>query len=219
MCELAFVKNPAASEVLMSEWGPRSQRGCRFGHPPRPGAIDLPPVALEAEGVVPVRTNLTAILESGFPLLARRAQGPDALRPTVKLLARHRRPPGRSRPAPCFDSSRVSREADRSGHTSDVRLDVPAAPSRHFRRGSRFSARSMWHQAPAGARSRHAGPYRAQPAAPVAATFPPCIPVCRQSVTAFVFRSMRQFTRRAAGRGRGTASASSRRSPRRGPAR
>ena len=44
----------------------------------RPGPVDLTAVAFEAERVVPIRPNFTAILESGFPLLTRGAEGPEA---------------------------------------------------------------------------------------------------------------------------------------------
>jgi hypothetical protein len=74
MRELSFVQ--ATDGLLMSKRRPHARRDRRFGQSARPGTVDLPAVALEAECAVTIRTNLTAILESGFPLLARRAQGP-----------------------------------------------------------------------------------------------------------------------------------------------
>jgi len=75
---------------------PRFGWRCCFGEPAHPKPIHLPAVALEAERVVSISPHLAPIPESGLPFLARRAQDPDPLRPTVALLARHRRP---SRPA------------------------------------------------------------------------------------------------------------------------
>jgi len=89
MGELSFVKITAARGLLISEWRKSSLRSHRLNHATRPGAIDFPSVALEAQRgtppklgerrrVVAVRTNVTATL--GFPLQARRAQGPETLR-------------------------------------------------------------------------------------------------------------------------------------------
>ncbi len=65
---------------------------------------------------------LGAIPEPGLALLAYGAERLDKLRLATKFIARHRQPPGRFGPAPCFDFRRVSTEADRSGHAPDDRF-------------------------------------------------------------------------------------------------
>jgi hypothetical protein len=82
MGNLSCVDDPIARGLLRPEWRLQAQRHHRFGHPTRSSAIDFSPVALEAERVVPIRTDFTAIRESGFPLLTRGAEDSEALRPT-----------------------------------------------------------------------------------------------------------------------------------------
>ncbi len=88
MRDLSLVEDPRIHGLVVSERQPRQRRP--IVHPAHPGAVDLTAVALETEGVVTIRTNFTAIPESGFPLLTRRAQGvPERFRPTAAFAARH----------------------------------------------------------------------------------------------------------------------------------
>ena len=86
--EPSLVENPVTDGLLMPKRRPHAGWDRGLGESARPGTIDLIAVALKAECMVTIPTNLTAISESGFPFLTRRAQGPETLRPTVAF-ARH----------------------------------------------------------------------------------------------------------------------------------
>jgi hypothetical protein len=62
-------------------------------HQRRPVAIDLPTIALEAKGVIMIRTHLAAVFESRLAPLARQAQALATGRDTRIFAACHRIPP------------------------------------------------------------------------------------------------------------------------------
>lgn len=96
MGDLAVVEARETSGVGPPKRGGPTRGSHCLRHPARPSPIDLVPVALEAERVVAVRPDLTAIPELGFAFPARRAALLDLLRLTTTFIARHRQPPGRS---------------------------------------------------------------------------------------------------------------------------
>lgn len=85
MRDVLFVEDPATDGVLMSKRR-RHRRRYPTVQPAGPGPIDLPAVALEAESMVAIRPNFTAILEFGLPRLTHRAQDPETLRPTTAFV-------------------------------------------------------------------------------------------------------------------------------------
>ena len=96
MRELSLVQDPPTGGLLCDR-RPHARRDWPFGQPAHPGAVSLSAKTLEAERVVTIRTNFSAISELGFAILTRRAQDPGTLRPSMTFAARHGHPPDRLR--------------------------------------------------------------------------------------------------------------------------
>ena len=77
MGSLSCIQASATRGVLTRKRRPYGRQGRRLTQSARPGSVDLRAKALEAERVVAIRTNLAAIPEPGFPLVARGAESPE----------------------------------------------------------------------------------------------------------------------------------------------
>jgi hypothetical protein len=87
------VVEDARAGLRRSEWGRHRPASAGFGQPTGARAVDLAPVALEAERVVAIGADFLAIPGPGLPLLTRAAQDPVTFRPSATLATRHRHPP------------------------------------------------------------------------------------------------------------------------------
>jgi hypothetical protein len=74
--DLPFTQHRAAANFPVRA---DARRGRRVAQSARPSAIDLAAIALEAARVIPIRTHVPTISESGFPLLARHARALETL--------------------------------------------------------------------------------------------------------------------------------------------
>jgi hypothetical protein len=83
------VQPVAANEFLRRGRRPHDGRGRALPEPARPGAVDLGAIALEAKRVVAIGADLAPVPEPGVPFPARRAECPEAPRPTMTFAARH----------------------------------------------------------------------------------------------------------------------------------
>src|SRR6187549_554681 len=89
MRDLSGVQHGAAREFLRRRRRPYDGWSGPLREPARPGAVDLGAIALEAERVVAIGANRVPVPEPGFPFPARRAERPEAPRPTMTFAARH----------------------------------------------------------------------------------------------------------------------------------
>ena len=102
-------------------WKRQRPRGWDFGQPLRAESIAFDAVALEAQGMVPIRLDDAPVAEQRLPLRAGLAQTADRLRQVVRSFGHPTPLPGRPEGRPLPATGRIKKGRDRPGHTPALR--------------------------------------------------------------------------------------------------